>query len=175
MSKKIVVIGGIGYGRTTLIAAVKSVFCGEFTHPMDIEEIDSRYNVKFSYGGDEYEFFDFPVTEDYAENLDGTETGAVLVIDSCEGPLGSAREQIGICIEKGIKNFALFMNKRDILDDDNLMDISEMETKEVFDEEGIFGDEVPTVWGSAEKALWEPESYWGDSVRILVDKISCEF
>lgn len=175
MEKKIIVIGAFEHGKTTLIAAIKSVFGGEFTHPMDIEKIDSRYSVKLNYGGEEFEFFDFPSTEDYEENIDGTETGALLVIDSCEGPLGEARKHIGICIENGIQNFAIFMNKKDLVDDDDLMEICEYETREVFDEEGIFGDDVPAVWGSAEKALWNPESMCGDCIREIVYKISIEF
>lgn len=171
MSKKIAVIGGIDHGRTTFIAAIKNVLEGEFTHPSDIDGMDSRFSAKVNYCGEKYEFFDFPQTEDYAENLDGTEDAAVWVIDACEGPLSGARDQLCICIEKGIENYALFINKRDLVDDDDLMEICECEIKEVFDEEGIFGDEIPTVWGSSKKALWDPDTEWGDPIRIIVDKV----
>ncbi len=175
MSKKIVVIGETGYGKTTLLAAIKNIFKGEFTDPKDIENIDSRYDVKLSYGGEEYEFFDFSKAEDYAENIDGTEICAVLVIDSCEGPCSSTREQIEICIEKGIVNFVIFMNKWDLIDDDYLMKVCEGETREVFDEEGIFSDDVPAVWGSAKKALSDPNSNWGYFITKLVEKVLSEF
>lgn len=175
MAKKIVIIGASGHGKTTLIASIKSVLGGKFTNPAEIEKINSRYSVKFRCGGEEFEFFDFPNAEDYAGNIDGTEDGAVLVIDSCEGPLGEAREHIEICIENGIENFIIFMNKKDLMDDDDLMKTCEIETREVFDEEGIFSDDIPAVWGSAEKALCSPNSFWGDSVKELIFKVSSEF
>ena len=168
MSKKIAVIGGVTHGRTTLVAAIERIFGDEVEHPIDIDFADSKTEVTFRYGGEEYTFFDFPETEDYAENLDGTEDCAVWVIDACEGPLGGAREQLGICIEKGIENYVLFTNKCDLMDDEDLVDICEMENKEVFDEEGIFSDDVPAVRGSARKAILDPESEDGDCIRELV-------
>ncbi len=172
MEKKIAVIGGTDHGKTTFIKAVAEVFGTQVKNCSGDDFNIGRTETEIEFKGKKYLFFDYPAINDYEENIDGTEDAAVWVVDSCEGPMFGSREMLALCIERGIENYLLFMNKSDLVEDEEIVELCEAETREVMDEEGLFSDDYPSVSGSAKKAHWDPESEWGYDILEVVKNIA---
>jgi len=165
MSKRIVVVGGKDHGKTTLIEAICKV-CGTPVRKLGIS-MEAHLNID----GEEYIFFDYPETEDYQENLKSFD-GIVLCVSATDGPMGGARQQMFHCEEIGMSMIVLFINKTDLVDDRDTLDLVTMESQEFIDEHGVFSDDCPVIHGSASLAWEEPKGEWAWSVLKLVNTVA---
>ena len=172
MGKKVAVIGGAEHGKPTFIKALGSVFGGDADVIPDDEFRIGKTEAEIEYKGENYVFFEYNSFEGFEENISGTEDAAVMVTDACEGPMFGARELLRLCVERGIENYVIFMNKCDIVNDDELVELCLADTREVFDEEGVFSDDVPAVCGCAKRADWYPESEDGYVMYEVMEALS---
>ena len=97
--------------------------------------------------------------------------GAILVVAGTDGPLAQTREHVLLARQVGVPAIVVFMNKVDIVDDVELLDLVEMEIRDLLNEYEFPGDEIPVVQGSALKALEDPSSEWGDKIMELMDTV----
>src|SRR5690606_15135562 len=94
--------------------------------------------------------------------------GAILVVSAADGPMPQTREHILLARQVGVPYIVVFLNKVDMVDDEELLELVEMEVRDLLSEYDFPGDEVPVIKGSALKALENPESEWADSIRELM-------
>ena len=95
--------------------------------------------------------------------------GAILVVAATDGPMPQTREHIVLSRQVGVPYIIVFLNKCDMVDDEELLDLVEMEVRELLSEYDFPGDDTPIVRGSALKALEDPSSEWGDKVVELME------
>ena len=169
MSKKIAVIGGIDHGKTMLISAIGCVFGTEVRSFYKDECTVLRTETKVDYNGEEYLFFDYFEDEDYEENLTGNEDGAILVISGAYGPTYGTEEAIKLCEKLGIKIAAVFMSMCDMVDDEELIELTEFDVRDMLEENGIEDYEI--IEGSARRAAIYGEED-SDIIKKLVKTVS---
>ena len=97
--------------------------------------------------------------------------GAILVVAATDGPMPQTREHILLSRQVGVPYIIVFLNKFDMVDDEELLDLVEMEVRELLSEYEFPGDDTPIVRGSALKALEDPKSEWGDAVIQLMEEV----
>jgi elongation factor Tu len=97
--------------------------------------------------------------------------GAILVVAATDGPMPQTREHILLSRQVGVPYIIVFLNKCDMVDDEELLDLVEMEVRELLDEYEFPGDDTPIIRGSALKALEDPNSEWGDKILELMDAV----
>ena len=97
--------------------------------------------------------------------------GAILVVAATDGPMPQTREHIVLARQVGVPYIIVFLNKCDMVDDDELLDLVEMEVRELLDEYDFPGDDTPIIRGSALKALEDPMGPWGDKIIELMDTV----
>jgi elongation factor Tu len=97
--------------------------------------------------------------------------GAILVVAATDGPMPQTREHILLSRQVGVPYIIVFLNKCDMVDDDELLDLVEMEVRELLDEYEFPGDDTPIIRGSALMALEDPNSKWGDAIIELMDAV----
>jgi elongation factor Tu len=97
--------------------------------------------------------------------------GAILVVSAADGPMPQTREHILLSRQVGVPYIVVFMNKCDMVDDEELLELVEMEIRELLSEYDFPGDDTPIVAGSALKALEDPDSEWGDKILELFEEI----
>ena len=97
--------------------------------------------------------------------------GAILVVAATDGPMPQTREHILLSRQVGVPYIIVFMNKCDMVDDEELLDLVEMEIRELLDEYEFPGDDTPVIRGSALKALEDPTGEWADAVLELMDAV----
>ena len=97
--------------------------------------------------------------------------GAILVVAATDGPMPQTREHILLSRQVGVPYIIVFLNKCDMVDDEELLDLVEMEVRELLSEYDFPGDDTPIVRGSALKALEDPTSKWGDAVVELMEEV----
>ena len=97
--------------------------------------------------------------------------GAILVVAATDGPMPQTREHILLSRQVGVPYIIVFLNKCDMVDDEELLDLVEMEVRELLDEYEFPGDDTPIVRGSALKALEDPASEWGDKIVELMEEV----
>ena len=97
--------------------------------------------------------------------------GAILVVAATDGPMPQTREHILLSRQVGVPYIIVFLNKCDMVDDEELLDLVEMEVRELLDEYDFPGDDTPIIRGSALKALEDPNSEWGDKILELMDAV----
>ena len=165
--KKIAVMGHIDHGKTTLVSAISRIFDGEKRNVSEDPEMVLRTEAEIEFGAESYLLFDYPADEDYEENLDGTEDGAVLVVASTDGPMSGTEKAVRICKKLGIKITAVFMSLFDLLDDEELVELVEMDVQDLLSENG-FDPEVPFIRGSAKMAEMG-YSGWENKIAELVE------
>ena len=181
-------IGHVDHGKTTLTAAITSVLAQRYGLGADVafDEIDkapeekergitiSTAHVEYETPNRHYAHVDCPGHADYVKNMitgAAQMDGAILVVAATDGPMPQTREHILLSRQVGVPYIIVFLNKCDMVDDEELLDLVEMEVRELLDEYEFPGDDTPIVRGSALKALEDPASEWGDKVVELMEEV----
>ena len=180
-------IGHVDHGKTTLTAAITKVLAekggAEF---MDYANIDkapeerergitiNTAHVEYQTAKRHYAHVDCPGHADYVKNMitgAAQMDGAILVVSATDGPMPQTREHILLSRQVGVPYIVVFLNKCDMVDDEELLELVEMEIRELLDEYEFPGDDTPIIRGSALKALEDPSSVWGDKIVELFEII----
>ncbi len=162
-------IGHVDHGKTTLTAALTRVCAEEFGGEMrDFAQIDnapeekergitiSTSHVEYDSANRHYAHVDCPGHADYVKNMitgAAQMDGAILVCSAADGPMPQTREHILLSRQVGVPYIVVFMNKADMVDDDELLELVEMEIRELLDQYDFPGDDTPVIIGSALMAL----------------------
>ena len=181
-------IGHVDHGKTTLTAAITKVLSEQEGCKADytaFENIDKapeerQRGITISVAHVEYETWerhyahvDCPGHADYVKNMISGAAqmdGAILVIAATDGPMAQTREHILLARQVGVKYIVVFLNKCDMVDDEELIDLVEMETRDLLSEYGFPGDDIPIIRGSALGAL-NGEQKWVDSIVELMHTV----
>jgi len=181
-------IGHVDHGKTTLTAALTKVCAqargGEFR---EFDQIDNApeerergitiatSHVEYESDSRHYAHVDCPGHADYVKNMitgAAQMDGAILVVSAADGPMPQTREHILLSRQVGVPKIVVYMNKADMVDDDELLELVEMEVRELLDQYEFPGDDTPIIIGSALKALEGDESDIGSlSIQKLVDSL----
>ena len=181
-------IGHVDHGKTTLTAAITSVLANRYGLGADVafDEIDkapeekergitiSTAHVEYETPNRHYAHVDCPGHADYVKNMitgAAQMDGAILVVAATDGPMPQTREHILLSRQVGVPYIIVFLNKCDMVDDEELLDLVEMEVRELLDEYDFPGDDTPIIRGSALKALEDPAGEWGDKVIELMEAV----
>jgi elongation factor Tu len=181
-------IGHVDHGKTTLTAALTKV-CAE-AQGGEVKEFDQIDNapeekergitiatshVEYESANRHYAHVDCPGHADYVKNMitgAAQMDGAILVVSAADGPMPQTREHIILSRQVGVPRIVVYMNKADMVDDDELLELVEMEVRELLDQYEFPGDDTPIIIGSALKALEGDESEIGtQSVEKLVEAL----
>ena len=165
-------IGHVDHGKTTLTAAITTVLSKKgFAEAFDYASIDkapeerergitiNTAHVEYETENRHYAHVDCPGHADYVKNMitgAAQMDGAILVVSAADGPMPQTREHILLASRVGVERIVVFLNKADMVDDPELIELVEMEIRELLSEYGFDGDEAPIVVGSALKALENP-------------------
>mmetsp|Transcript_27489 Transcript_27489/g.56892 ORF Transcript_27489/g.56892 Transcript_27489/m.56892 type:complete len:508 (+) Transcript_27489:72-1595(+) len=190
-------VGHVDHGKTTLSAAI-SLVCGQFSESQDTkqktyEEIDNApeerargitinaSHIEYETETRHYCHVDCPGHADYVKNMITGACqmdGGILVISSPDGPMAQTREHILLSKQVGVPKLVCFMNKVDVMDDEELLELVELETREMLSQYGFPGDDTPFVQGSALSALEamkgnpglkRGDDKWCDKILELMD------
>ena len=181
-------IGHVDHGKTTLTAAITKVLSHrvEGNASVDFENIDkapeerergitiSTAHVEYETANRHYAHVDCPGHADYVKNMitgAAQMDGAILVVAATDGVMAQTREHILLSRQVGVPYIVVFMNKCDMVDDEELLELVEMEIRELLDEYEFPGDDTPIIQGSALKALEDPSGEWGDKIMELMDAV----
>ena len=181
-------IGHVDHGKTTLTAAITKVLAARVSgnEATDFENIDkapeerergitiSTAHVEYETEKRHYAHVDCPGHADYVKNMitgAAQMDGAILVVAATDGVMAQTKEHILLSRQVGVPYIVVFMNKCDMVDDDELLELVEMEIRELLDEYEFPGDDTPIIQGSALKALEDPNSEWGDKIMELMDAV----
>ena len=184
----IVTIGHVDHGKTTLTAAITKTLSQRVpgNAAVDFENIDkapeerergitiSTAHVEYETEKRHYAHVDCPGHADYVKNrITGAAQmdGAILVVAATDGVMAQTREHILLSRQVGVPYIVVFMNKCDMVDDEELLELVEMEIRELLDEYEFPGDDTPIIQGSALKALEDPSGEWGDKIMELMDAV----
>ena len=181
-------IGHVDHGKTTLTAAITKVLSetegckADFTAFENIDKAPeerergitiSVAHVEYETAARHYAHVDCPGHADYVKNMISGAAqmdGAILVIAATDGPMAQTREHILLARQVGVPYIVVFLNKCDMVDDDELIDLVEMETRDLLSEYDFPGDDIPVIRGSALGALNGDEK-WMNSVRELMKAV----
>jgi len=192
-------VGHVDHGKTTLSAAI-SLVCGQFSTSDDTkmksyEEIDNApeerargitinaSHIEYETDNRHYCHVDCPGHADYVKNMITGACqmdGGILVISSPDGPMAQTREHILLSKQVGVPKLVCFMNKVDVMDDEELLELVELETRELLSQYGFPGDDIPFIQGSALQALEAMKSNpalkrgddkWCDKILELMDTV----
>ena len=178
-------IGHVDHGKTTLTAAITKTLAArvEGNTATDFENIDkapeerergitiSTAHVEYETENRHYAHVDCPGHADYVKNMitgAAQMDGAILVVAATDGVMAQTREHILLSRQVGVPYIVVFMNKCDMVDDEELLELVEMEIRELLDEYEFPGDDTPIIQGSALKALEDPNGEWGDKIMELM-------
>ncbi|MYF63227.1 MAG: elongation factor Tu [Rhodothermaceae bacterium] len=180
-------IGHVDHGKTTLTAAITRVLNDRYggTEIRSFDSIDNApeerergitiatAHVEYETGERHYAHVDCPGHADYVKNMvtgAAQMDGAILVVDASDGPMPQTREHILLARQVGVPYIVVFMNKVDLVDDEELLELVEMEIRELLEAYEFPGDDIPVVHGSALGALnGEPE--WESGVISLMEAV----
>ena len=179
-------IGHVDHGKTTLTAAISAHLAGKYgNEKVDFANIDkapeerergitiNTAHIEYSTEKRHYAHVDCPGHADYVKNMitgAAQMDGAILVIAATDGPMAQTREHILLARQVGVPRMVVFMNKCDMVDDAELLDLVEMEIRELLTQYGYDGDNTPIIRGSALKAL-EGDVEWGKKIDELMDAV----
>ncbi len=180
-------IGHVDHGKTTLTAAITTVLAttGGAT-AMAYDSIDnapeerergitiSTAHVEYETENRHYAHVDCPGHADYVKNMitgAAQMDGAILVVSAADGPMPQTREHILLSRQVGVPHIVVFLNKVDMVDDEELLELVEMEVRDLLSEYEFPGDDIPVVKGSALKALEDPTSEWGQKILELMKAV----
>ena len=179
-------IGHVDHGKTTLTAAITAVLAKKgFSEKQDFDKIDNApeekergitinsSHVEYSTENRHYAHVDCPGHADYVKNMvtgAAQMDGAILVVASTDGPMPQTREHILLARQVGVPKIVVFMNKADMVDDEELLELVEMEIRELLSFYEFDGDNTPIITGSALGAL-NGEAEWEDKVMELMNAV----
>ena len=179
-------IGHVDHGKTTLTAAITTVLSKDGqAQAMDYASIDAApeekergitintAHVEYQTATRHYAHVDCPGHADYIKNMitgAAQMDGAILVVAATDGPMPQTREHILLSRQVGVPYIIVFLNKCDMVDDDELLDLVEMEVRELLNEYDFPGDDTPVIRGSALKAL-EGDPKWVPAIHELMEAV----
>ena len=181
-------IGHVDHGKTTLTAAITKVLAERVPGNVveNFEDIDkapeerergitiSTAHVEYQTERRHYAHVDCPGHADYVKNMitgAAQMDGAILVVAATDGVMAQTKEHILLSRQVNVPYIVVFMNKCDMVDDEELLELVEMEIREVLNEYDFPGDDTPIIQGSALKALEDPDGPWGDKIMELMDAV----
>jgi len=183
-------IGHVDHGKTTLTAAITKVLAtkmpSQTNQIVDFDNIDkapeerergitiNTAHVEYETAKRHYAHVDCPGHADYVKNMitgAAQMDGAILVVAATDGPMPQTREHILLARQVGVPYIVVFLNKCDMVDDEELLDLVEMEVRELLDLYEFPGDDTPIIRGSALMALQDPNCEWADKVMELLDAV----
>ncbi|AMD94681.1 elongation factor Tu [Leptotrichia sp. oral taxon 847] len=179
-------IGHVDHGKTTLTAAISKVLSDKgLAEKVDFENIDqapeerergitiNTAHIEYETAKRHYAHVDCPGHADYVKNMitgAAQMDGAILVVSAADGPMPQTREHILLARQVGVPYIVVFLNKVDMVDDEELLELVEMEVRELLNEYGFPGDDVPIIAGSALGAL-NGEAKWVEKIMELMDAV----
>ncbi len=179
-------IGHVDHGKTTLTSAITYVLAAKgLSKKMDYDQIDgapeekargitiNTCHVEYETEKRHYAHVDCPGHADYVKNMitgAAQMDGAILVIAATDGPMAQTREHILLSRQVGVPKLIVFLNKCDMVDDEELLELVEMEVRDLLNEYGFPGDETPIIRGSALKAL-EGDPKAQEAIMELMDTV----
>ncbi len=179
-------IGHVDHGKTTLTAAISKCLAGKNgNQAVDFANIDkapeerergitiNTAHIEYSTNNRHYAHVDCPGHADYVKNMitgAAQMDGAILVIAATDGPMAQTREHILLARQVGVPKMVVFMNKCDMVDDPELLDLVEMDIRDLLNEYGFDGDNTPIIRGSALKAL-EGDPEWVGKIDELMEAV----
>jgi len=179
-------IGHVDHGKTTLTAAIATVLAKRVGgESVSFEEVDnapeekergitiSTSHIEYETANRHYAHVDCPGHADYVKNMitgAAQMDGAILVVAATDGPMPQTREHILLSRQVGVPYIVVFLNKCDMVDDEELIDLVDMEVRDLLTEYEFPGDDTPIIRGSALKAL-EGEEKWEDTIMELMDAV----
>src|SRR6056297_3911575 len=181
-------IGHVDHGKTTLTAAILKNLLAAGYHVDDksVEQIDNApeekergitialAHVEYETDKRHYAHIDCPGHADYVKNMvtgAAQMDGAILVISATDGPMPQTREHLLLARQVGVPEIVVFLNKADMVEDEELIELVEMEVRELLNEYEFDGDEATIVTGSALKAIEEPTGEWAEDIKDLMDAV----
>ena len=179
-------IGHVDHGKTTLTAAITKVLFDRYGlgEKVDFENIDkapeerergitiSTAHVEYETPNRHYAHVDCPGHADYVKNMitgAAQMDGSILVVSAADGPMPQTREHILLSRQVGVPYIVVFLNKCDMVDDEELLELVEMEVRELLDAYDFPGDDTPIIRGSALLALEDTTSEWADRIIELFE------
>ncbi|MCF2612910.1 elongation factor Tu, partial [Fusobacterium perfoetens] len=179
-------IGHVDHGKTTTTAAISKVLSDRgLAERVDFDKIDvapeerergitiNTAHIEYTTEKRHYAHVDCPGHADYVKNMitgAAQMDGAILVVSAADGPMPQTREHILLSRQVGVPYIVVYLNKADMVDDEELLELVEMEVRELLTEYGFPGDEVPVVVGSSLGAL-NGEQKWVDQIMALMDAV----
>jgi len=184
-------IGHVDHGKTTLTAAITTVLNRKFGtgESVAFDNIDkapeerergitiSTAHVEYETANRHYAHVDCPGHADYVKNMitgAAQMDGAILVVSAADGPMPQTREHILLSRQVGVPNIVVFLNKADMVDDEELIELVDMELRDLLNEYEFDGDNTKIIVGSALKALEDPEGEWADKILELMEAVDEE-
>ena len=181
-------IGHVDHGKTTLTAAITKTLAARVAGnaAVDFENIDkapeerergitiSTAHVEYETEKRHYAHVDCPGHADYVKNMitgAAQMDGAILVVAATDGVMAQTKEHILLSRQVGVPYIVVFMNKCDMVDDEELLELVDMDIRELLNEYEFPGDDTPIIQGSALKALEDPNGPWGDKIMELMDAV----
>ncbi|MCD8021645.1 MAG: elongation factor Tu [Lachnospiraceae bacterium] len=181
-------IGHVDHGKTTLTAAITKVLSHRVAGNVEtsFDNIDkapeekargitiSTAHVEYETENRHYAHVDCPGHADYVKNMitgAAQMDGAILVVAATDGVMAQTKEHILLSRQVGVPYIVVFMNKVDMVDDEELLELVDMEIRDLLNEYEFPGDDTPIIQGSALKALEEPDGEWGDKIMELMDAV----
>ena len=177
-------IGHVDHGKTTTTAAITNVLAQRgLAKAEDFANIDkapeerergitiNTAHVEYETDNRHYAHVDCPGHADYVKNMitgAAQMDGAILVVSAADGPMPQTREHILLARQVGVKYIVVWMNKCDMVDDEELLELVEMEIRELLSEYDFPGDDIPVVRGSGYQALQDPTGPWADKIMELM-------
>ncbi|MEO3947979.1 elongation factor Tu [Gorillibacterium sp. CAU 1737] len=180
-------IGHVDHGKTTLTAAITTVLSKKYGGAaVAFDQIDkapeerergitiSTAHVEYETASRHYAHVDCPGHADYVKNMitgAAQMDGAILVVSAADGPMPQTREHILLSRQVGVAYIVVFMNKCDMVEDAELLELVEMEIRDLLSEYDFPGDDTPIIHGSAREALQNPDGEWAEKIVDLFNKI----
>ena len=180
-------IGHVDHGKTTTTAAITAVLAQEGkANATKFDEIDkapeerergitiNTAHVEYETDARHYAHVDCPGHADYVKNMitgAAQMDGAILVVSAADGPMPQTREHILLARQVGVPYIVVFMNKCDLVDDEELLELVELEIRELLSEYEFPGDDIPVIKGSSYQALQDPTGEWANGVKELMDAV----
>ncbi|NIK80158.1 elongation factor Tu [Paenibacillus castaneae] len=180
-------IGHVDHGKTTLTAAITTVLSKRYGGAaIAFDQIDkapeerergitiSTSHVEYETPTRHYAHVDCPGHADYVKNMitgAAQMDGAILVVSATDGPMPQTREHILLSKQVGVPYIVVFLNKCDMVEDEELLELVEMEVRDLLSEYEFPGDDTPIIRGSAREALSNPDGEWADKIVELFEQV----